>query len=716
MYQVRPENISSFIDDHSVRFPRFQRKQTWNADKNLKLAISLFKTYPIGVTIINKQVWGSRVTRWLLDGRQRRNALLLISQNPENIYDWAKKYFKLQNSDQNQDITKKFWKEIEYYLNDSDEEGFEEAKQKAIIAGDSEFFFDGKTYKTKKKFSLKDDNVNEDFSEDELEEINIEEDLEDLSHVDNEDYNDSIWGNLDELLFIIKTVHTKNNVKSGFTSPFDFRKTIDTLTYSIDGNKSLSGQKLTTFIKEYLTYLFDNNIDESIPKTLLDYYKSRYKLDSNQINNLSKSINQNWEEIENSIKVVKIIKNRLKEAIIGIIETENITATDSQMIFMLINKEGAKLSAVEILSAKPAWNIPIKKASIELERFREPLYAAINTQVENSVRWDYPATLYDRLNQLDFLFPVLSYHKNNELEKKLTVGFKILSGIYQKGIKKEDVDQLALNKNINWESDIDSLIDDINLMGKILKNSPYFQFLKTWQQTFLDITSDAIALNFLFITYHDFKKKDSPIGNSAKTKIFINNAIILADKLIYEYVTQKWRGSSDSKISRNIANFNNLPDKYTPVSNDNWLKLMKLINDEQLIDENVISFALCKTLVYHVYSTHSLMGPDNSKVDVDHILPQSLFESNGSIPNAANIKNSLFNLCPLPSRDNIKKTNKTLKNIEDPWLIQQIEKYSHIKQNMFIEYSDVNSWEKLREERRSFYETDFIKAKTKIIT
>ena len=46
MYQVRPENIGSFIDDHSIRFPRFQRKQTWKADKNIKLAISVFK--PLG--------------------------------------------------------------------------------------------------------------------------------------------------------------------------------------------------------------------------------------------------------------------------------------------------------------------------------------------------------------------------------------------------------------------------------------------------------------------------------------------------------------------------------------------------------------------------------------------------------------------------------------------------------------------------------------------
>jgi hypothetical protein len=711
MYQVRPENISSFIDDHSIRFPRFQRKQTWNEDKNLKLAISVFKTYPIGVTIINKQLWGNRVTRWLLDGRQRRNALLLMSQNPENIYDWSKKLFKLKNSDQNQDITKKFWAEIGIYLNDSDEVGFEDAKSKAIKAGELEFFFDGKTYKTGKKVTLVEDNLEVDFSDDEME----EDSSEDNSSNNNEEYKNSIKGNLDELLFIIKTVHTKSSSKSGFTGPFDFRKIINTLSYSIDGNNSLSGQKLTTFIKEYLTYLFDNGLSETSPKTLLEYYKTRYNLDSNQIGKLNTSINQNWDDIENSIKVIIIIKNRLKESIIGIIETENITATDSQMIFMLINKEGAKLSAVEILSAKPAWNIPIKTPSRDIEKYREPLYAAINTQVENTVRWDYPATLYDRLNELTSILPELDYNKNSDLEKKLTLGFKILSGIYRKGIKKEDVDELATDKSINWDSDIDSIIRELNLMGKVLSNSPYFQYLKTWNQTFLDLTSDAVALNFLFTTYYDFKRKECPVGTSAKAKVFVNNAIILADKLIYEYVNQKWRGSSDSKISRNISDFHNLPEKYSPINKDNWLNLVREINDSQKIEENDISFALSKTLVYHIYCSHSLIGPTDTRIDVDHIIPQSLFDGNGSIPNAENIKNSLFNLCPLPSKDNIKKTNKTLKSIDDPWLIQQIEKYTHLSSKKFIEFSDVNSWERLRTERRGFFEDKFIEAKTKII-
>ncbi|MDA8529482.1 DUF262 domain-containing protein, partial [Schleiferiaceae bacterium] len=602
MYQIRPENIDSFINDHSIRFPRFQRKQTWKAEQNLKLAISVFKNYPIGVTIINKQAWGSRITRWLLDGRQRRNALLLMSQNPENIYEWSRKFFKIKASDQDHDIREKFWRTIEVYLNDSDEQGFEQARKLAIQNGDSSFFFDGKNYSVNRQSAEIDDDSNADFTEEEL--LPDQEGVEDIRSA----YNESIWGHLDELLLIILSVHTMTSTKSGYTAPFDFRRVIEGLPYAEDGGKILSGKKLTTFIKEYLGYLFDHQIQEETAKSLLEYYVQRFNLDESQRLKLDTSIQQNWEGIKRSVEIIRIIRNRLKETIIGIIETENITATDSQMIFMLINKEGAKLSAVEILSAKPAWNIPIKNPSNELELQREPLYKAINTQVEDSVRWDYPATLFNRLTELRFLLPELDYDKNNELEKKLTLGFKILSGIYQFGIKKEDIDSLALNKQINWEKDIDDLVTNLNLMGKVLSDSSYFQYLQTWGQTFLGLTSDAIALNFLFTTYYDFIRKDKPLGSSAKAKSFVNNAIITADKSVYEYVTQKWRGSSDGRISRNISQFSSLPDKFTPVNNENWLKLMKEINDNQTIEENFISFGLCKSLVYHVYCSHSELG------------------------------------------------------------------------------------------------------------
>ena len=92
------------------------------------------------------------------------------------------------------------------------------------------------------------------------------------------------------------------------------------------------------------------------------------------------------------------------------------------MVFTLINKEGAKLSAVEILSAKPAWNIPVKNVIQTVEDQKKKLYAAINTSIDAqaTVRWDYPATLYDRLEDLSFLFPRYDYESKLE---KAAMGF-----------------------------------------------------------------------------------------------------------------------------------------------------------------------------------------------------------------------------------------------------------------------------------------------------
>ena len=711
MYEINGETILTFINDRNIKFPRFQRKQTWKDEQNLKLTISLFKIYPIGVVILNKETKDTKPTRWLLDGRQRRNALKLILSNPENIYDWAKKFLKLKNTDQDQQIDDKFWRKMEEYINDSDDEKFNFARERAIADGEIEFDFEGKTYKTS---ILNSEDLGSDNNSTK-EENNYEESQEDINFFEQNIYNRNIWGNLNELLFIIKTVHSKSSTKSGFTKPFDFSAIITNLTY-IDCDGIFSGQKITTLLQDYLKDLENKGESSSSKVTFEQFLLTRYSLTKENIKKIQLLIAKNWEYIDKSIRVVEIIENRLNEAKIGIIETKDISATDSQMIFTLINKEGTKLSAVEILSAKPNWNIIVKNPNSDLVSHRKALYDSIGTPYSDTVRWDYPATIYERLENLTFLFPLLSYNKVNELNTKLTLGFKILSGILQKGIRKEDVEKLASNKDIIWENDIDNLINDLNLMGKVLSDVPYFKYLKSWNQNFLSITSDSVALNFLFTLYFDFIRKNKPAGINTQGKIFANNATILADKLVFEYINLKWRGSSDSKISMNILQFNSLPDKFEIISDTNWLKLLKGINDNFKIEDNNISFGISKTLVYHIYSIHQKQGVNDSKiqVDIDHILPQNLFETS-SIPNSENIKNGLFNLCPLPMKDNVKKTKKILNNIQDQWLIDQIVKYSGIEQKDFIKYSTILEWIELRKKRRDFFEKEFIE-KRKIIT
>lgn len=73
MYEIRPESIKTFIEDTSIKLPRFQRRQSWDAKKNFELCISVFKEFPVCVFLIWRQKQGK--LKWLPDGRQRRNAL-----------------------------------------------------------------------------------------------------------------------------------------------------------------------------------------------------------------------------------------------------------------------------------------------------------------------------------------------------------------------------------------------------------------------------------------------------------------------------------------------------------------------------------------------------------------------------------------------------------------------------------------------------------------
>ncbi len=123
MYEIRPETVKTFITDRNVKLPRFQRKQTWDEKKNFQLCISLFKEYPIGVCILSVDESKGKTVRWLLDGRQRKNALTMIHDDPENIYNWAKKFIRFKNSDQPNELEEKYWEKINEYIEaDADEE------------------------------------------------------------------------------------------------------------------------------------------------------------------------------------------------------------------------------------------------------------------------------------------------------------------------------------------------------------------------------------------------------------------------------------------------------------------------------------------------------------------------------------------------------------------------------------------------------------------
>lgn len=627
------------------------------------MCISLFKEYPIGVCILSVDESKGKLVRWLLDGRQRKNALTMMYDDPENIYIWAKKFIGFKNSDQPSDIEDKFLKKIREYIEaDIDEE-------------------------TEMMQSTK----NEDDSED---------NSEATEECDDEQITSNAYG-LDLLLEIIKIIHNKQKKNTGFTKPFDFTKYVNRLPYieSEEGGVKLSSRRVKTFIDEYRRYCDDECISYEDEKSFYQFINIRCDIRNEP--KVKVLIKDKWEAIKERILIVEKIDTLLTNSKIGMIEVKNLSPSDSQKIFNIINSEGEKLTAVEILSAKPHWNIVIEMPSqLAVETVKE-LYKRIGTMQTNVVRWDFPATLVRRIGD-NFILKRFSDTKA-DFEKELTCGFKILSGIYAKGVKKEDIEKLSKIKSLNWGTDIEGLIYDLKNMFKLISSFDYFKYFKSWNISMMELTSDAIALNFIIVAYFDWCRKGKPLGDS-KAKRFQKNCFILWDRLIYEYINRQWRGSSDSKIANNIINVGSEDEDFASIPGWKW----KTILEDQIFAENSIestdvSIGTMKPLLYHFYCLKSIQGPDtNYDIEVDHIIPQTLFNQS-SIPKKEVIQDNLLNLGLLPKDENISKSNKKLILIDSQWLKDQIVKYEFILEDKFLEYSNVNNYQQMFDERKEVF-------------
>ncbi len=677
MYEIRPESIKTFIEDSNIKLPRFQRKQTWDHTKNFKLCISIFKQYPIGVSILSLENYDNRTTRWLLDGRQRRNALSQIAEDPENIYLWAKKFIGIKDRDQQHEIRELFWIEINRYLEQDDSDIQVQDEREVNSDNDSDIVTSN--------------------SESE----NLEEDIRVASKSTG----------LDLLLEIILMVHNKNKRYSGFSYPFDFSTHIKDLPYveNINGKLVLSSRRVKSFIVDYRNDCKLDRMDYDLQINFMNFLSKRLRLSGSDIDKISLELNRKWESIVDRIELLDKIDNLLLNSKIGLIEVKEINTADGQKIFNIINSEGTQLTAVEILSAKPSWNKEIKNPNALLVKEAKSLYESINIKSENVVRWDIPATLLSRLNASNYLFKDFT-DPNANFEKKLTLGFKVLSGILIGGIKKEDINKLSSEEKINWEYDIDVLINDLNNLIKILGEYDYFKYLQSWKGTIMEILSDTIALNFLVLSYKDWKRKGSPLGSSYQVKQFQKNAVILLDRLIYEYITRQWRGSSDSKFAQNISTFDFQPEIYIPIEKHKWLDLLKEIFEKNTIDDVQINQKILEPILYHFYCLKKLAGPDTGlySIHVDHIIPQSIFKQS-TIANKENLQHNLFNLALLPANENISKSDSKLIVIENQWLKDQITKYSFIDEERFHEFSQLNNLDSLKEFRRKIFENTFDK-------
>ncbi len=460
----------------------------------------------------------------------------------------------------------------------------------------------------------------------------------------------------------------------------------------------LSSRKVKTFIDEYRKYCDDEFIEYDDEKSFYNFLSLRCVIQDEK--KTRACINEKWAAIKERILIVEKIDSLLTNSKIGVIEVKNLTPSDSQKIFNIINSEGEKLTAVEILSAKPHWNIIVENPSQGTIDATKELYKRIGTMQSDVVRWDLPAAFLKRIGK-NIAIRQFSDSKS-DFEKELTYGFKILSGIYVGGVKKESIEELS-KAPLNWSSEIDELIYDLQNMFKLISSFEYFKYLKSWSTTIMELTSDAIALNFIIVAYKDWCRKGKPIGDT-KAKQFQKNCFILWDRLIFEYINKQWRGSGDQKVANNIVSLKNEPDIFIPVHVDKWKSILEdQIFAYSTIETTDISMVMMKPLLYHSYCLMKMQGPDTCyDIEIDHIIPQTLFNES-SIPRKEIIQNNLLNLGLLPKDENVAKSNKKLIMIDSQWLKDQIVKYEFIAESKFGDYSNVNNYQTMFDDREKIF-------------
>mgnify|MGYP003290511396 CR=1 FL=1 len=684
-YDISSRSIQDFLDDN-IKLPRFQRKQTWDDKKNFALCISIFKQFPIGVCIFNTEEKGGRTTRWLLDGRQRRNALRLLREDPENVYVWARKFIGFKPTDQHADLTNSFWEKVNAFL-EVDEDAEEKKNTKQNDESDE-------TVPTVSEPEL---DLGQYDTEDESE--------EDVVQDPDIEYEGRTYG-LDLLLKLITLTHNKTKKKSGFTKPFDFSAVVKRLPYYNESTGELSSRELKeVFLPAYKNYCKRQNIDWDEEDSLFEYVTKSYEvLNETKLKNL---IHINWGFIKERIVILEDIEDLLRNSKIGYVEGKNLNLSESKKIFTLLNTEGDPLKYVEILSAKAKWNKKIEVTNEDTQNLIKRLYREqLKTDIEKSdnpyVKWDLPAIFLKKLDD-DLVFPHFTFDPNNpaSYDKALTLGFRCLAGLYVDGVGNEFVDKLGDESFSNFEDTVNNL----KRMLETLKKFQYFKYFSTWKSNLKTLTSDYVAMNFVILAYRDFIKNGQPISGTP-AKQFQKRCFILWDKLIYEYFTGVWRSSSDARIHNNIVDFEYSPK---PLEDSKWLSVLDEIFTQNMINgKKIKSHNDFKVLLYHMYCLMSMESPSGDKIDIDHIIPQAKFDTS-LIEDKESVKHNLLNLGILSKDDNVKKSNYTLSQVTENWMKDQIAKYEFIPndRDMFETFSNISNYQQLFDLRRPIIEKAF---------
>lgn len=670
-YSIEPVQLSTFINNKYL-FPRFQRKMTWKNSQNFELCISIFQGYPMGVCIVNNTDDGN----YLLDGRQRRNCIQILTYNQVAFYNWAKKYCKFNDNSSENDITENFKSKLLLYIGQNEDDNSEE--------------------KTK---SSEGDNNEQDPA--------FEEESIDLSKVQTEGFD---FSSVERLLKLILMMHPFKDWKKAFNfTEFFNPKTIEIIKDK--DNHEIDPSKFCAFIRGTSNDIKENN-QFSIRK-FIELIEGKWSLKGEGYDDKtakkSKSkfeehVIQYWNIIEKNYKGIEGLDYVLQSSRIGIIQLANLNALDSQNIFKRINSGGTQLTSAELLSAEPYWNKRIEQTDLE-KKIIECLYKKLELPFDHACRWDVPATLIHRIDP-DSVFFYSNNIKNIDIRsnidsKEISYGFNIFSSVFAGGVSKVCLSNISKKTDI-WDEKgkVTEFIEDMQNVVSIVKEIKGFEVLLNWSKNISDILGATPAIEFLTISYLNWINKGKPkIGINYTT--FKNDVKNHFDRLLREKMQNMWGGSADSTLADDIKPVN-WPRRIEAISNDehdSWNNLISKMREGTINDKVISDQKMVLPILYYAKMIEGIipLNTDNGKTfDIDHIYPQNLFQSNRNAD--SRLMNSISNLEILESNVNKAKKNKKLNEVSSE-IKNQISAYSGIDVNCFEKYSDINNYKDLDELR-----------------
>lgn len=654
-YSIVENNAVAFADSRSIKFPRFQRKQTWNDKDNFKLCISVFKDYPIGVVIINSQDGND----FLLDGRQRRNALKLMKDDPKSVYVWAKSFVGFSPNQDIEELKEKFWISIDEYLQ------HEAAKMKDA------------------------DNIQDEAEEE------VEEETEEASEdVENAYSFEKQYNSLRSLLDLVLLCHPMKSGKTNLQKMYEFNGLIDKseLDYAdpVDGEYVINSVKL----KKYIDSL--NEHEDLGVEEFVSIIAKRYRVTGPKLDKLTNYINQHWDFYKKSLDVIESINRVLGRAKIGSVTLTNADVLDAQNIFSLVNHSGTPLSAEELLSARPFWNISLANPSGELLEYKKEMYKFLGINLpEETCRWDLCSTFLKRIDKHGLIFE----NEKNSFTTSISLSYRIISALLVGGINNTSVTMLEKAK-IDWEVDVERIIKEINLVIDLLEDINYFKHILAWRQSVMSLTSNSIAIEFCSLMYKSWNELNKPTKSSANIKAFNKRAVTLFDRLVYEYGIRMWTGSGDSMVASHLKDVTG--SRYVMVTEEEWKEFINTIISGSYKGKPTSSKTL-KPFLYNYYFLRELnptLLNDNTKYDIDHLVAQKFFRDNPDLDTS--LKDNFVNFSILPKGENIEKTDKKLNEIHDTWLLNQIKTFADITDEDIQTLSDLSKLSSLLKRKDTY--------------